>query len=60
MLDHFVIILLLSSVGIQCLVAKSCARLSMNGVDASNYPQLAGVYVLQTTSPLEVTSFLSY
>jgi len=55
MLNHLVIFLLLSSVGIQCLIAKPCARLYMNGVDASNYPQLAGVYILHATPPLEVT-----
>jgi len=57
MLKHFVTFLLLSAVGLRCLIAKPCARLYVHGVEASNYPQLAGVYVLQATSPMEVLFF---
>jgi len=55
MLNHFGIIILLSSVGLRCPLAEPCARLYMQGLFVTNYPQLAGVYVLQTESPVEVT-----
>jgi len=54
-MNHFVTVVLLLSVGIRCLVAEPCARLYVQGLHATNYPQLAGVYVLQTALPAEVT-----
>ena len=57
MLNHFIPVLLLSSVAIRCLVAQPCGRLYVHGLHATNYPQLAGVYVLQTALHMEVTPF---
>ena len=47
MLNHVFVTVLLSSFGIRCLVAEPCTRLYMQGLHATNYPQLAGVYVLR-------------
>jgi len=57
MMNHFVIIVLLASVGTRRLVAQPCARLYMQGLHATNYPQLAGVYLLKSLSPSEVSLY---
>ena len=56
-LNHLVIFVLLSSVGLRCPAAEPCSRLYMRGLFVTHYPQLAGVYVLQVASPVEVTFF---
>jgi len=60
MWNHFVAIVLLSSVGIRCLTAEPCDRLYIHGLYITHYPQLAGVYVLKTALPTEVTFLISW